>query len=115
MNRIPALLFPMLSSCIPSHTWGGGPVTSDTLIIWRTTATEKAQGATLGFYTWDERLEPLWSNSAYYADLFRVVGIGALIEADFSLWINAPEEEQRYNVYRMRTLAKQWQMAGLQI
>ena len=71
-------------------------------------------GASLALYVWDERLEPLVKPD-HYTRLFRDVGIGALVEVDFSLWTDVPLEEQRFNVCRSRTLARRWQEAGMPV
>jgi hypothetical protein len=113
----PELILPMLAEAIPAAVWGGGPVVrpQETLFIWRTTATACMAGAGLAFSVWDERLAPLWAKPDHYTRLFRDVGRGALVEVDFSLWTDVPFEEQRFNVYRSRTLARRWQEAGMPV
>jgi hypothetical protein len=69
----------------------------------------------IGFYTDDTRFEALWRNPQHYTDRFLRHGIAALIEPDFSLWVDTPLVEQLFNVYRMRTLGRLWQEYGLSV
>lgn len=111
---IPALRSDRLASVVPTCTFAGGRIDTPatTLFLWRSVATEKARGGTLAFFLDDERLEPLWKAPERYSAHFLSAGIGALVEVDFSLWVDRPLEEQRFNVYRQRALARQWQEHG---
>jgi hypothetical protein len=114
---IPSLREDKLSTSIPTSTYAGGTVSDPayTLFIWRTAALSTARGYVIGFYTDDVRFEALWRNPRQYIDLFLRHGIAALIEPDFSLWVDAPLVEQLWAIYRMRTLGRLWQEAGLSV
>jgi hypothetical protein len=91
-NGIPALREDRLAAIIPTCVYAGSVVESstDTLFLWRSCATEKAQGGTLAFFLDDRRLEPLWAHPERYTEQFVRSGIRALVEVDFSLWVNDP-------------------------
>lgn len=112
----PAMRDDRLSDLIPQETFHryGRPVSSRTLYIFRTSRFEdRGEGGTLGFYVYDYRLEALWNRRESYRDLFLAQRWGALISPDFSLWADAPMAEQIWNVYRARTLTREWQDAGI--
>jgi hypothetical protein len=115
MWDIPSLHPDRLATTLPTRVYGGGVVESptETLFLWRSCATEKAQGGALAFFLDDGRLEPLWARPERYTEQFVRSGIRALVEVDFSLWVNDPLPVQLFNVYRQRSLARQWQEAGL--
>jgi hypothetical protein len=114
---IPALRDDRLARTIPTRVYAGGVVNNpgDTLFLWRSCATEKAQGGTLAFFLDDVRLEALWKAPERYSEQFVKYGIGSLVEVDFSLWVNDPLPVQLFNVYRQRSLARHWQEAGLRV
>jgi hypothetical protein len=114
---IPSLRADRLSPVVPSCTYTGGTVSDPehSLFIWRTASLSKARGCVLGFYVDDERLEPLWRNPRHYSALFLRHGVVVAIEPDFSLWVDMPLAEQLWNTYRMRTLGRLWQEAGLSV
>jgi hypothetical protein len=108
----------LLSDLIPTRTFAGGATPenpSDWLVIWRTTATQRARGATLGFFLSDDRLEPLWSRPERYSTEFRLHGVGAVVEPDFSLWVDDSIETQLHNIKRKKIVARQWQESGLRV
>jgi hypothetical protein len=105
-----------LSSLIPTYTFPGGTTVkspSTTLYLWRSTATQKARDGTLCFFLDDSRLEPLWARPERYAVEFKRFGIAALVEPDFSLWVDDPIEEQLHNVKRKKIVSRIWQEHGL--
>jgi hypothetical protein len=106
----------LLSTLIPTTTFGGGSTVenpAETLFLWRSTATQRARGGTLAFFLSDDRLEPLWSRPERYSTEFRLQGVGAVVEPDFSLWTDDSLEEQLFNVKRKKIVSRQWQEAGL--
>jgi len=115
---IPSLLPDKLATVTPTAVYAGGPVTnpSNTLFVWRTCRfPAEARGGELAFYTDDYRFECLWNRPIFYAEQFARFGWGAIVEPDFSTWIDAPLAEQLWNTYRTRTLGRLWQEAGLQV
>jgi hypothetical protein len=114
---LPQLRADRLATIIPAQVYGGGPVAEPAtmLFIWHTASLNKARGMTVAFYVDDTRFEALWRTPRHYIALFLRHGIAALIEPDFSLWADAPLVEQLYNVFRMRTLGRVWQDAGLSV
>lgn len=76
---------------------------------------DRKAGGTLGFYCDDYRLEPLWTKREMYLDVFLDQQWGQLVAPDFSLWADAPIIEQAWNVYRSRTLAREYQDAGIPV
>lgn len=64
-------------------------------------------------YAHDERFEALWRNPEHSLALFLRHGVAALVEPDFSLWTDDALAVQLFNIYRMRTLGRLWQEAGL--
>jgi hypothetical protein len=113
--EIPALRGDLLGTTVPERTYAGGEIADEerTLFLWRAQRTELAKNGTLAFFLSDDRLEALWRAPERYTAQFVRCGIGSLIEADFSLWVNESYEAQRRNVFRQRSLARQWQEAGL--
>jgi hypothetical protein len=106
-----------LSTLIPTTTFGGGTVVNPakTLIIWRTTSTERAKGAVLGFFVDDARLAPLLEHTEKYAIQFARAGVGAIIEPDFSMWSDMSEAEQLLSVRQKKIVSRIFQSAGLKI
>lgn len=114
---IPSLREDRLSDAIPSRTYGGGAVgdPKEMLFLWRSCATEKAQGGTLAFFLDDSRLEPLAARPSHYAAQFRQCGIKALVEVDFSLWCDDSRETQLFNARRKKVVARVFQEHGLAV
>lgn len=114
---IPSLRADRLATCIPTCTYGGGAILhpATTLVIHRTCALLRARGCILGFFTWDEKLEPLWLQPQRSIARFQHAGVHALIEPDFSLWRDDALIVQIFNTYRTRTLGLLWQNAGLRV
>jgi hypothetical protein len=114
---IPSLRSDRLATVIPSCVYAGGVVSdpAHALFIWRTVSLSRARGMTVGFYVWDERLEALWRHPERSTTRLLSAGVAAVIEPDFSLWTDRPLAEQLFNVYRMRTLGRLWQEAGLAV
>jgi hypothetical protein len=73
----------------------------------------KKLGGRLVRFEMSSVLACLWERPRHYLDLFLRHGVVALIEPDFSLWVDMPLAEQLWNTYRMRTLGQLWQDAGL--
>jgi hypothetical protein len=108
----------LLSTLIPRQTFAGGTVVKNpeqTFFLWRSTATQRARGGTLGFFLDDSRLEPLWSRPERYGVEFKRFGIAAVVEPDFSLWVDDSIETQLFNVKRKKIVSRQWQEYGLAI
>lgn len=107
----------LLSTVIPTCTYGGGPIEnpSGTFFIWRSCKTETMTGGTLGFYLDDWRLDALWRHPAQYAKQFKECGVVGVAEVDFSLWSDMSLAEQVENVYRMRTVSRVFQSYDLRI
>jgi Domain of unknown function (DUF4417) len=114
---IPNLRSDRLSKVIPSRVYGGGPIENptDTLFLWRSTATKKAQGGVLAFYLDDWRIDAIWRLPARYAKQFKECGITELVEVNFSLWRDRPKAEQVFNVHRTRTVSRVFQGYDLRI
>lgn len=83
--------------------------------VWRTANLTKARGRVVAFFVDDWRFEGLWSKPERYTHAFLSHSLAALVEPDFSVWTNAPLIEQLWAVYRMRTLGRWWQDAGLPV
>jgi hypothetical protein len=116
--NVTSLRADMLSDVAPSRTYGGGALignAADVLFLWRSVATQKARGGTLAFYLADDRLETLWRSKERFATEFKLHGIVAAVEPDFSLWSDQPVEEQLHNVRRTRIVSRQFQEHGLAI
>jgi hypothetical protein len=115
--EIPSLRPDRLSTTIPNTTYAGGPVRDpeQTLFLWRSCATEKAIEGALAFFLDDARLEPLWKAPARYAKQFAQCGIKAVVEVDFSLWVDSQLAEQQHNVFRTRTVSRVFQAYGLNV
>jgi hypothetical protein len=108
----------LLATVAPTRTFASGMVIknpADWLVIWRSVATEKAKGTVLGFYLSDDRLEPLMLHPEKYAIQFARAGIGAIVEPDFSQWVNDPEEKQLLSVRQKKIVSRIFQSAGLRI
>lgn len=111
----------MLATTIPRYTWpGAGPLpqarTHPHLLLHRTgRLTVEARGHVLGFYVEDERFESLWPRHERYALQFLELGLGAVIEPDFSVWRDDPLTVQLWAIFRNRWLARYWQECGLPI
>lgn len=114
---IPSLRADRLSTLVPIQTYAGNPVSDSahTLFIWRTASLSKARGMVLGFYVWDDRLEALWRNPEHSTARLLRAGVIAVIEPDFSLWTDEALIQQAYNVFRMRTLGRRYQEAGIPV
>lgn len=112
---IPTLREDRLSALVPTTVYAGGPVSdpAHSLFLWRTYSLTRARGMTVGFYIWDDKLEPLWRDPERQTDRLRTAGVAAVIEPDFSLWTDAPLVEQLWNTYRTRFLGRYWQEHGL--
>jgi hypothetical protein len=117
MWGIPFLHPDRLATTIPTRVYAGGPVdtSAHSVFVWRTAGLSKARGMVLGFYVDDYRLEALWRHPERYTALFLRHGVLTAIEPDFSLWVDMPLAEQLYNIFRMRTLGRLWQDAGLPV
>jgi hypothetical protein len=114
---IPTLRSDRLACTTPLRTYAGGVVNDPTrtLFIFRTASLAKARGCVMGFYVDDYRLEALWRHPEHYVDLFLRHSVTSLIEPDFSLWTDEALIQQAYNVFRMRSLGRLWQDAGLSV
>jgi hypothetical protein len=114
---IPSLLPAMLATVVPTTTYAGGPVADPehTVFVWRSATLSKAHGCTVCFYRWDSVFESLWKHPHRYIERFVKYGVGALVECDFSLWVDDPIDAQVFNVFRARHLAVLWQEAGLKV
>jgi hypothetical protein len=114
---IPALRREKLATVIPTAVYAR-KATRDaqhTLFLWHTARLEKAASMTVAFYTDDSRFECVWRKPGHYTDLFRRHAVGALVEPDFSLWIDRPRVEQLWAIYKTRTLGRLWQDSGLSV
>lgn len=65
------------------------------------------------FYVDDYQFERVWRQPERYA--FVLSRFGCVTGPDFSLYIDAPEAVNRWNVYRNRLLTAYWQRCGLQV
>src|SRR5205809_241810 len=101
---IPSLRTDRLSTLVPTSVYAGGTLVDPghTLFLWRTHSLTQAKGMTVGFWVWDDKLEGLWRNPERQTARLLTAGVAAVIEPDFSLWVDAPLVEQLWNTYRTR-------------
>jgi hypothetical protein len=115
---IPSLLPNKLALIVPTATYAGGGITdpSTTLFVWRSCSfPQAARGGVVGFFVDDYRFECLWNRPTFYAEQFAAFGWGAVIEPDFSTWLDMPLAEQLWSIFRMRTLGRLYQEHGIRI
>jgi hypothetical protein len=112
---IPDLREDRLFDRVPRGVFTGQPDNPPQLFLWRSVALEKARGHVIGFYRWDSFFESVWRYPQRYTDLFLRHEVAAVIECDFSLWVNDPLAVQVYNVFRSRWLGRLWQEHGLPV
>lgn len=72
-----------------------------------------APGSTIGFFTDDYRIEPLWSTPKMSLKRLTENQPAALIEPDFSQFSDHPQVLAAWNLNRSRWLARWWQEQGL--
>lgn len=83
-----------------------------TLIKWKAKS-KKYRDKTLHFFIEDRKSNAIWNNPKIYDRA--VKKYQAIITPDFSLYLDTPEPQQIWNVYRNRWLGAYWQQQGLTI
>ncbi len=76
---------------------------------------ENRQGGTLGLFTHDYRIEPLWQDSASFLQELLDTDWTAITTPDFSTYDEMPMAEKLWAVYRSRWCGRYWQEMGMYI
>lgn len=72
-----------------------------------------AQQKAAHFYAEDYRFERIWNTPEKYLSSFR--RFGAVVQPDFSFYIDTPEPVQAWNKFRNNLLAAWWQSQGIEV
>lgn len=106
---IPDLLPERLAAVVPGP---GNP-----FLVYRTSKLTRASsyGGILGFFVDDYRFSCAWTYPERMAAVLGGLGLAAVCEPDFSLWIDDPLSEQLHAVYRSRWCGRYWQSLGLDV
>lgn len=83
-----------------------------TLIKWKSKS-KRYNDKTLHFFIEDRKFNAIWNNPKIYNRA--IAKYEAVITPDFSLYLNTPEPQQIWNVYRNRWLGAYWQQKGLTV
>ena len=75
----------------------------------------KPKGGFLGFFTEDERFEKYYNKPAMYAEKLIDEQWHAVIEPDYSTYMNWPYAKRLWSVYRSRWCCRYWQQLGIKI
>jgi hypothetical protein len=95
---------PMLPTCdyIPKQ-----------LVFFTKAKIERADGSFIHFYGDDYKFERIWRTPERYLPL--MMSYGGAIAPDFSLYREMPLPQQKYNVYRSRTIGYWWSRNGIKV
>jgi hypothetical protein len=98
---------------LPELCYSGSP--PQKLHTYRAGRHHDMEGQVLGLFTDDYRFECSWSYPQRMVSALRSAGWSAVCEPDFSVWSDAPEAEQMWNVYRTRWCGRLWQDHGISV
>jgi hypothetical protein len=76
---------------------------------------EDRQGGTLGLFTHDYRIEPLWQDSKSFLEELLNTDWTAITTPDFSSYDEMPMAEKLWALYRSRWCGRYWQEMGMYI
>lgn len=88
-------------------------ITPSSLVGFNYALNRNPDGSFIHFYLDDYQFERVWNKPKIYVELFK--RWGGIIAPDFSTYLDMPQAQQIFNVYRSRLLGAYFQSMGIKV